>query len=488
MAVSWDKLSSMVDSVNTRSPNALEQLLEEVNFQRRKERRKCVRDDSDFVMLHGTPYWTDLFVRHFLFESDQSIDADDLLFFVRKKLIKGSTRFLMKFETEVEVFRRDSKKLPIGDPDVAWEETLYLNLIIHQFDYMLTLAVCTRTSPKDLQVLKRHCQRVYASPSRRRMDVKGDLEEITYPNICFMVDNFDEVYDDMLVRDGEMVCVELVATNRRGIPQGVLFLGSIRYEALKKVYDSRASLGTRVAQKFSLGLWNGSSTHRMEFVRMKGPQGKGHSEMAVTKPKSSGLDTPCSEPGFSATELWDAEWDSEPEDLCSNTRQRRLSEPSGGMPINSRCQRPNTSHQMNGSSNVSRSENENLDKCSSTWNEIEAGDVRDGMLAEESEPTGVPSHKTGATYKQLVDGNRVYFRDGESARPNVPAGPPTELDDGVCNPLWTMKGFTQTFHYLKESRRAQSVPLNALLTYVTVPWYSIIADILDHHDTPTLTF
>ena len=37
--------------------------------------------------------------------------------------------------------------------------------------------------------------------------------------------------------------------------------------------------------------------------------------------EGSGLDTPCSEPGFSATELWDAEWDSEPEDLCSNTRQ-----------------------------------------------------------------------------------------------------------------------------------------------------------------------
>lgn len=54
----------------------------------------------------------------------------------------------------------------------------------------------------------------------------------------------------------------------------------------------------------------------------------------------------------------------------------------------------------------------------------------------------------------------------------------TELDDGVCNPLWTMKGFTQTFHYLKESRRAQSVPLNALLTYVTVPWFSIIAGML----------
>lgn len=119
MAVSWDKLSCMVDPVNTRSPNALEQLLEEVNFQRRKERRKCVREgglfliskeiqfdlqlilsDTDFVLLHGTPYWTDMFVRHFLFESDQSIDADDLLFFVRKKPIKGSTRFLMKFEVQ----------------------------------------------------------------------------------------------------------------------------------------------------------------------------------------------------------------------------------------------------------------------------------------------------------------------------------------------------------------------------------------------------
>ena len=38
-----------------------------------------------------------------------------------------------------------------------------------------------------------------------------------------------------------MVCVELVATNRQGVTQGVLFLGSIRYEVLKKVYDSRVS-------------------------------------------------------------------------------------------------------------------------------------------------------------------------------------------------------------------------------------------------------
>lgn len=41
---------------------------------------------------------------------------------------------------------------------------------------------------------------------------------------------------------------------------------------------------------------------RCEFVRMKGPQGKGHAEMAVTKPKGSGVETPTSEPGYVKTE------------------------------------------------------------------------------------------------------------------------------------------------------------------------------------------
>ncbi len=104
-----------------------------------------------------------------------------------------TTLTMPKFQTDVEVFRKDSKKLPIGDPEIEWKETVFLNLIIHHLEYTLTLAICTRTSPKDLQVLKRHTQKVYASPSRRRMDTKGDLEEITYPYISFMVDNFEHV-------------------------------------------------------------------------------------------------------------------------------------------------------------------------------------------------------------------------------------------------------------------------------------------------------
>ncbi|XP_075213722.1 uncharacterized protein LOC142319932 [Lycorma delicatula] len=138
--------------------SALEQLLEEINFQRTKEMRQLLKDDSGFVVLHGSSYWTDLFVRHFLFQAEHCIDGDDLLFFVKKKHIKGTSRYLPKYETEVDVYRKDSRKLPIGDPDMDWEETVYLNLIIHQFDYTLTLAICTRTSPKQLQVLRRHSQ------------------------------------------------------------------------------------------------------------------------------------------------------------------------------------------------------------------------------------------------------------------------------------------------------------------------------------------
>lgn len=40
-----------------------------------------------------------------------------------------------------------------------------------------------------------------------------------------------------------MVCVELVASDKTNTFQGVIFQGSIRYEALKKVYDNRVSVG-----------------------------------------------------------------------------------------------------------------------------------------------------------------------------------------------------------------------------------------------------
>jgi hypothetical protein len=42
-----------------------------------------------------------------------------------------------------------------------------------------------------------------------------------------------------------------------------------------------------MAQRMTFGLFSSATTQRVEFVRMKGPQGKGHAEMAVTKPKGT---------------------------------------------------------------------------------------------------------------------------------------------------------------------------------------------------------
>jgi hypothetical protein len=154
----------------------------------------------------------------------------------------------------------------------------------------------------------------------------------------------------------------------------------------------------------------------MEYVRMKGPQGKGHAEVAVTKPPGCGADTPSSEPGVSFTDLWDSDFEDDDDD--QPFRPRRMSDPSSTLNIFVRPWRH---------ADKSRSESEGLDSFSGGgFCEVEAGDPRD------------------------------------------------DLDDLAYNPVWTMKGAMQTFHFWKESKRLQSAPLNAYLTYVSLPWFAIV--------------
>ena len=64
--------------------STLEQLIEEITFRRRKEMRLTGINKPEFSAHQNTTYWTDLFVRHFLFQTDYEADRDDLLFFIRK--------------------------------------------------------------------------------------------------------------------------------------------------------------------------------------------------------------------------------------------------------------------------------------------------------------------------------------------------------------------------------------------------------------------
>ncbi|KAK1790518.1 hypothetical protein P4O66_014406, partial [Electrophorus voltai] len=247
----------------------------------------CFKDDR-------IVFWTWMFSTYFM--EKWAPRQDDMLFYVRRKLSyvgADSTegkKFPSDFQVEVEVYRRDSKKLPgLGDPDIDWEESVYLNLILQKLDYVVTCAVCTRSDAGDIHIHKKKSQQVFASPSKHPMDSKGEESKMSYPNIFFMIDNFEEVFSDMTVGEGEMVCVELVASDKSTTFQGVIFQGSIRYEALKKVYDNRVSVAAKMAQRMSFGFYK---YNNMEFVRMKGPQGKGHAEMAVSR-VPTGDTSPC---------------------------------------------------------------------------------------------------------------------------------------------------------------------------------------------------
>ena len=63
-----------------------------------------------------------------------------------------------------------------------------------------------------------------------------------------------------------------------------------------------------------------------------------------------------------------------------------------------------------------------------------------------------------------------------------------EFEETAYNPLWTMKGHTQIFHHWRESKRVQCIPVGAFVTYIMLPWWSIVTNVLDHQKRPVLTF
>ena len=162
-----------------------------------------------------------------------------------------------------------------------------------------------------LQVLKRHSQKVYATPSRRKMDGKGDGEEITYPHVCFTVDNFEDTFEDVIVRDGESVGIELTASAPTASINTVLFTACVPYETVRRVHEARASqtVRKRLSQASLFSLFSGKRTGpRVEYVRLLGGTAiNGHAELAVCKTSAGGCETPCSEPGMDLLDLLDSE-------------------------------------------------------------------------------------------------------------------------------------------------------------------------------------
>ncbi|KAG0346216.1 hypothetical protein BG004_002163 [Podila humilis] len=268
--------------------------------------------------------WRQLFLEFFL--SDRSDDRnDDLLFFVQRPEVENGG-----FGTDPVFVKRKvkgTKGILTAEQEtvVLWKDTFFLNVIV-QLQCKLTVAICSRvaeTNPRTgITKTSMTCTRkyvskkVYALPTKSRMDVKEESVECSWPLIYYVIDDYEDSFEQLMVRDNEFLCVELAVTvpgisdsrtGRSDIDGGgsdkqhwspapksegpqpgkpfpsssktgkvTLFQGAAGFKNLLQIYQQKSS--SKVGKRFKLG----PHTVPTEFVMMRGPGGRGHAQVAIT--------------------------------------------------------------------------------------------------------------------------------------------------------------------------------------------------------------
>ncbi|KAJ2725347.1 hypothetical protein GGI07_001355 [Coemansia sp. Benny D115] len=281
-----------------------------------------------FVDDSEDPRWNSLFLQYFV-ESDDA-NHDDMLFFVRQADDQAAGRTSGEEQDPVFVLRKQSPPsiLPPMTEVIMWKETFLLNLIV-QMPCKLTVAVCRRRSKQGTQrggmsVVRKHVsKRVYALPNKSRMDRPKDNvspPECSWPYIYYVIDDYEDMFEDMFIKKGEYLCVELSAripvpedphsapppsskgdsgekpvsvasqdgnvfnsvrsrltsaASGTGTCKIVLFQGAASYSALIDNYVHRLSSKNMLHRLRK-------PTYTPEFIMMRGPGGKGHAQVAIT--------------------------------------------------------------------------------------------------------------------------------------------------------------------------------------------------------------
>ncbi|KAJ2795050.1 hypothetical protein H4R21_005269 [Coemansia helicoidea] len=274
------------------------------------------------------PRWNGLFVQYFV-ESEEA-GHDDMLFFVRRGGDAGDGPAAGEPDP-VFVLRKQAPPmvLPPIREGVMWKETFLLNLIV-QMPCKLTVAVCRRKSKQGAQrsgmsVVRKHVsKRVYALPNKSRMDRPRDHAsppECSWPHIYYVIDDYEDMFEDMFIKKGEYLCVELSARipapsgpdDPRTPPSGPLSGSSEKpasQDGSAGVFNSVRSRLTSAASatgSCKIVLFQGAASfgalvdnyvhrlssknmlHRLrkptytpEFIMMRGPGGRGHAQVAIT--------------------------------------------------------------------------------------------------------------------------------------------------------------------------------------------------------------
>lgn len=212
---------------------------------------------------------------------------DDLLFYVKRGSEKGEsvmrhTDAIMKGkdinnkessdDAPYFVLRKTNPKLPeIGAKEVDWYATFYLNLVIQQFNYRLTVAVCRNRGNKML-LRDKVTVDAFATPSKRQMEKKGTVTQFTFPHLFFSIDDYEGVFKDMAITREDSVCVELSAHAVCGtqVRSTAIFSGTVHYRALHGAH--------RAHTKSS---WDNFTKSRRSYLSMRGPAGRGEAQVAI---------------------------------------------------------------------------------------------------------------------------------------------------------------------------------------------------------------
>jgi len=240
------------------------------------------------MVSSGQDQWMDLFYDHIVPNNDPN--ADDLLYFVRKSPpIQTNVLSSSKVSEDILFVRRKTNNSAKGmiltkdeSDDVRWKETFYLNLIV-QLKCFLTVAICKKKVATDgkptMSAESYVTKRVYASPNKTRMDKKGAEYSCSFPLIYFNVEDFEDAFSNIIINNDEYFCVELcVNIPKSGTKDGqrkvIIFQGAVGWDALSDTFQKRAG---------------SIKDDHIEYIMMRGPHGKGHSQVAVSIPTSNSL-------------------------------------------------------------------------------------------------------------------------------------------------------------------------------------------------------
>lgn len=256
----------------------------------------------------------DLFFVRGIADREEEKSDDDLVFFVRLQSLQyGDSYPSESDDSSGEPFfvRRWAPELVkiIGNNtgQVDWQRSFYLNLICHT-EFSLTVAICSRqrlqNRDKDinapLEPVYRVAKRVYASPSRANFqsDFRSKAVETVpaYPNICFVVDDYDNTFEDVILTDPDhCYCVLLNARGGAALPpelfpksetelrgeaqvtpsKKTLFSGFVSYEMVRNAFEGgKMRLGGLLQQL--------SGSGKSERLIMRGPGGRGALDVAVS--------------------------------------------------------------------------------------------------------------------------------------------------------------------------------------------------------------